>query len=240
MTPISPVDRACLYIREQVEGGIVLPGQRLSRRTLAQTMGVSEAVILKAFAQLERDGMIESRSRSGTYVREVGIEEYVHLCNVRELIEPYAAACAAELITEEQLEILQRSCQRYQQLCDSLPLPMNATTAWLQRCQAVQEELLFHNTILKAAGNPLLEQCASMLRLINQVKPEILFSDGTSKGISMFITVYEHEGITQALADHDAPLAQERMLHHLRGARIPLDPAHALKVSGMGSVNVSD
>jgi len=234
MTPVSPVDQACLYIRQQIEGGIVLPGQRLSRRPLARTIGVSEAVILKAFAQLERDGVIESRARSGTYVRELGAEEYLHLCHLRELIEPYAAACAAERITDEQIELLNQSCRRFQQLCDSLPLPMNATSAWLQRCQAVQEELHFHNTILKAAGNPLLEQFVSMLRLMTQVRPDLMYSDGNSKGCNLMVTVYEHQGIAQALAERDSSLAQERMLHHLRGARMAVDSSSSSSVPATG------
>jgi len=225
---MSSVDSVVAFIREQIDGGIMLPGQRLGRRALAQKMGVSEAAVLKAFAQLERDGVIESRSRSGTYIRELTEEEYVNLCDMRELIEPYAAACAAEKITEEQVEILKGSCRRYHQLCDTLPLPMNETTAWLQRCQAVQEELLFHGTILKAAGNPLLVQFASMLRLLNQVRPQLMYAEGHSKGCDLVVTVYEHEGILQAILDRDPVLAQERMLHHLRGARIPLEDRQLL------------
>jgi len=219
----SQLDQAYSHLRGQIEGGIVRPGQRLSRRALAEEIGVSPAVVMKALAQLEREGVIEARPRSGTYVRELSVEDYADLCDIRELLEPYAAARAAERITPEQLEILQQSCWRYHQFSAIFPLPQDATTAWLQHCQIDQEERLFHGTIFKASGNQLLAQLTLTLRLLSHISPQLVYANGQGRENSTTVVAYEHAGIVEAIAARDPDLAYKRMLNHLRGARMVLE-----------------
>lgn len=223
MNPESQLNRAYTYIREQIESGIVRPGQRLSRRVLAEEIGVSPAAVLKALAQLEREGVTEARPRSGTYVRELSDEEFADLCDVREMIEPYAAARAAERITEDQLRVLRESCWRYHQFASIFPLPRDATTAWLQHCQIDQEERLFHGTIFQASGNKLLVQLSQTLRLLSHVSLQLVYANGSVRENNTTVVAYEHAAIVEAIAARDSDLACERMLNHLRGARMVLE-----------------
>lgn len=223
MDSSSQLDRAYLQIREQIEAGIFRPGQRLSRRILAEEMGVSPAVVMKALAQLEREGVTEARPRSGTYVRELSTEDFADLCDIRERLEPYAAARAAERITPEQLEILQQSCWRYHQFASIFPLPQDATTAWLQHCQYDREERLFHGTIFQASGNKLLSQLTLTLRLLSHVSPHLVYADGRGRENNTSIVAFEHTGIVEAIAARDPDLAYKRMLTHLQGARVVLE-----------------
>lgn len=220
MSSTSHLDRAYLYIRQQIEGGIIRPGQRLSRRKLAEEIGVSSALVQHALAQLDREGITESRPRSGTYVRELTAEEFTDLCDVRELVEPYAAACAAERITSEEIEILRESCRRYQQLKLEEGWQGHAAAVWLHRCQKIQEEIVFHGTIIRAAGNQILANLASTLRLLAQVSPELVYESGMDHENSPLVITCEHEGIVDALEARDPQLARERMYNHIRGARI--------------------
>ena len=199
---------------------MIRPGQRLSRRKLAEEIGVSSALVQHALAQLDREGITESRARSGTYVRELTQEEFSNLCDVRELVEPYAAACAAQRITSQEIQTLRDSCQRYQQLHEDKHWSQHAATAWLHRCETIREELLFHGTILTASGNPILANLVSTLRMLAQVSPGLLYENGQDKENSPLLVTYEHEGIIEALEAGDSDLARERMFNHIRGARI--------------------
>jgi len=223
MNSESQLDRAYTYIRKQIESGIVRPGQRLSRRGLAEEIGVSPLAVLKALAQLEREGVAEVRPRSGTYVRELSSEEYADLCDVREMIEPYAAARAAERITDDQLQVLRESCWRYHQFAKIFPLPRDATTAWLQHCQIDQEERLFHGTIFQASGNKVLTQLSQTLRLMSHVSPQLVYANDCVQESNTAVTAYEHTGIVEAIAARDPELAYKRMLNHLSAARIILE-----------------
>jgi len=216
----SRLDEAYLYIRQQIEGGVIRPGQRLSRRKLAEEIGVSSALVQHALAQLDREGITESRARSGTYVRELTQAEFSNLCDVRELVEPYAASCAAPRITLEELQTLKESCERYQQLHKDHRWTQHAATAWLHRCATIREELVFHGTILKASGNPILANLVSTLRMLAQVSPGLVYENGQDKENSPLLVTCEHEGIIEALQARNPELARERMFNHVRGARI--------------------
>lgn len=226
MTSSSRLENAYRFIRQQIEAGLVRPGQRLSRRKLAEEIGVSSAIVQQALAQLDREGITQSLPRSGTYVRELSATEFANLCDVRELLEPHAAACAASRITAEEIAILRDSCRRYQQLHEERCPSNHAVAEWLLHCRAIQEELVFHGTILRASGNEILANLVSTLRLLSHVGPRLVYGrerEGDQKN-SPLVVVDEHEGIINALEARDPERARERMLHHIRGARILIDP----------------
>lgn len=223
---ISQLEVAYEYIREKLARGDFNPRQRLSRRKLAQEIGVSPALVQHALVQLENEGLVECRPQSGTYPRELSTAEYGNLCDIRELIEPYAAARAAERITLEQLDHLEACCLRFRNLfeeyCDG---PRNAAARQALRQQMLQEEQAFHGTILAAAENSLLGNIASTLRLLGRLGPGLL-----ERGDVLTVTRQpkinqEHEGITEALRAHDAELARQRMYEHIRGSRVLMEAA---------------
>jgi len=232
MPSLSQVDTAYLSIREQIESGLIRPGQPLSRRKLAGDFGVSPAVVQMALAQLDREGITESRARSGTFVRELTAEEFLNLCDVRELVEPYAASLAAGRITSEQLGVLWESCRRYQDVVAGGPASDRFSDLWFHRCQRRREEMLFHGTILEASGNPILANLISTLRLLSQVGPQLIFSNDHDNENSPLVISCEHEGIVAALESRDADLARERMLNHIRGARILVQQSDSGSVKG--------
>jgi GntR family transcriptional regulator / MocR family aminotransferase len=60
--------RAARSLREAVLAGLLLPGSRLSSRTLAQSWGVARNTVQDAIEQLQAEGYVEVRPRSGSYV----------------------------------------------------------------------------------------------------------------------------------------------------------------------------
>ena len=72
-TPRSPLHRALFgEIRQAIVGGILRGGSRLpSTRELASQRGISRKTAEEAYAQLEREGYVERRVGSGTYVCEL-------------------------------------------------------------------------------------------------------------------------------------------------------------------------
>lgn len=56
-------------LRAQIESGRLAPQTRLpASRTLAQQLGVNRITVVNAYAELEAEGLVESRVGSGTYV----------------------------------------------------------------------------------------------------------------------------------------------------------------------------
>lgn len=215
----SQLDSAYGYIRDQIARGEVEPGAKLSRRKLAHEIGVSPALVQHALGQLEKAGMVECRARSGTYVRELTAEEFANLCDVRELVEPFAAARAAERITAQQLKVLESSCRRYQSLEDQIPVTSEPLGLWRIHHALIEEEQVFHGTILAAAGNSMLASLIQSLHLLGQVRHNFAMSS-LSRNPHV---AEEHQQIVLALKARDSQLASSRMREHLQNGRTVLE-----------------
>ncbi len=69
-------------VRQMIEEGSLGPGERLpSLRRMSETAGVSLATVTQAYLELERQGIVESRPRSGFFVRGLpGLEPALPTC----------------------------------------------------------------------------------------------------------------------------------------------------------------
>src|SRR5690606_34400365 len=100
-------------IREQISAGAVAPGKQLpSERELAASLGVSRPTLREALIALEVAGLVEVRVGVGAFVRGPqaqgeDLPEQGHspleIMAVRRMIEPEAAALAAQTIAPEGL-----------------------------------------------------------------------------------------------------------------------------------------
>lgn len=215
MAKTSQLDATYEYIRNKLTRGELEPGEKLSRRKLAEEIGVSPALVQHALGQLEKAGLVECRAQSGTYVRELTAEEFANLCDLRELIEPYAAARAAERITAAQLKILEYSCKRYHNCETRISQSESARDLWNIHSELIDEERVFHGTILSAAGNELLTTLIQSLRLLAHVRHD--FAKGSLDRNSNVAA--EHQRIVAALKAHDPELARTSMLEHIQNGR---------------------
>lgn len=91
-----------------VAGGELAPGDRLPPvRRLAEDLGVAANTVARAYRELEADGVLEGRGRSGTFVR-AGVSQ--------------GRATSATASARE-------AAQRYADLCRSLDLPPDEALA---------------------------------------------------------------------------------------------------------------
>jgi DNA-binding GntR family transcriptional regulator len=103
---ISLTDKAYYTLRERILRGLLPPGTALSRRKLAEELGVSFLPVSDAILRLERDGLLESRSRAGTRVRVPTADEIRGRYVVREALESESAKLCCQCATfQERLEL---------------------------------------------------------------------------------------------------------------------------------------
>ena len=104
-------------LAQQIDSGKYPPGSRLpAERELADQFGVSRVTIREAEIALQALGRITIKTGSGVYVEKTPHENgrafpevsAFELTEARALFESEAAALAAEQISEETLEVLQR------------------------------------------------------------------------------------------------------------------------------------
>jgi DNA-binding GntR family transcriptional regulator len=101
LTPQQVPDVICSTIARAVLSGRLKAGERLRQAKVAEQLGVSQASVRHAFAQLERYGLVVTRPRKGVLVRAWTKDDLIELCTLRELLEGLAARLAATRLTTE-------------------------------------------------------------------------------------------------------------------------------------------
>ncbi len=82
------------------------PGSTLNEGRLAESLNVSKTPIREALAALAHEGLVEVLPRQGYRVTDLTLSDVQEIFNLRLLLEPAAAAMAAEHASAEQLQAL--------------------------------------------------------------------------------------------------------------------------------------
>lgn len=206
-------------LRRKVLRGELQPGDQLVNRTLAEEMGVSLAPLREAIHRLASEGLVQHVPGAGAFVRKLTRQDLEELYVLREALETCAAAEAARLISEAQLEELDAICRDNAALTDQVRR---------QKRQVATEELLdrwldneerFHALIVEASRNRMLTKVVVEHRALVQV-----FEAQRHRSTILTLAVAEetcrgHESLVEALRQHDPELMRQRMTDHIRLGR---------------------
>ena len=98
----------CEVLRDAIRGGILKPGEWLKENDLADELLVSRTPVREAIRKLEQEGYVVTVPRRGAYVASVSIRDINEIFEIRAALEALACELAAERITEEEQERLER------------------------------------------------------------------------------------------------------------------------------------
>jgi DNA-binding GntR family transcriptional regulator len=190
-------------IRGAIMDGRLKPGQPLREGELAQELGTSRTPIREALLLLQSEGLVEASPNRGSVVRRYDETDLAELYALRAVLEGYAARCAADRLTSEQLGELKESNERYRKLRSSDKLP-----------ELVAENLEFHDVILQAAGSARLWAMVRQLKALPMIYQSYMaYSEEHRRAAEA-----DHRAITAALEARDSALAAEHMERHVRWA----------------------
>lgn len=91
-------DRIYDVLKIAIRDLILKPNEQLIDTEIAQHFSVSKEPTRVAFARLEADGLVEIRSKRGTYVRPIKLEEVIEAMKIREALEIIACKAAANRV----------------------------------------------------------------------------------------------------------------------------------------------
>jgi GntR family transcriptional repressor for pyruvate dehydrogenase complex len=214
---VSVTDEAIARIREMIAEGRLKPGDRLPKEAdLAALLGLSRNSLREAVRALSLIHVLDVRQGDGTYVTSLEPERLLEavgfmvelrhdtslleVFEVRRMLEPAAAARAAELINEEQLA--------------ELELELARAEAAKSVEELVAHDLDFHRMIVTAAGNQVL---TALLVQLNSPTVRARVWRGLTQDGALDRTLAEHRGIVAALRAGRADLAHACSLVHIAG-----------------------
>ena len=210
-------DEAILRIKEMIVGGQLKPGDRLPREAdLAENLGLSRSSLREAVRALALINILDVRQGDGTYVTSLDPhllldaltfvvdfhrdDSVLDFLRVRRILEPAAAAMAAQRVTPDEVRAMQAV--------------LDGT-----RTEAAAEELLaadieFHRLVSTASGNSVL---ASLIEGLSGPTNRARIWRGRTQAGAQERTLREHQAVLDALSAGEPDLAHAAMAVHVAG-----------------------
>lgn len=190
-------------LRDAIINGKLAPGERLMEVQLAEEMGVSRTPVREAIRKLELEGFVVMVPRKGAYVAGVSIKDIADVFEIRAALEALAARLAAERITDDELDHLERAIVSINKVSDGKNID-----------KVVESDTDFHDIIYQASRNK------RLINIITNLKEQIQRFRATSLAVTgrTKTAVEEHKQIAEALSDRDAELAAELARRHIENA----------------------
>lgn len=193
----------CEALREAIINGVLKPGERLMEIQLAEELGVSRTPVREAIRKLELEGFVIMIPRRGTYVADLSIKDINQVFEVRTALEVLAAGLAAERITEEELEQMER-----------LLVIIGEHIERGDMDKIVEADSRFHDILYQATRNDRLVQIINNLReQLTRFRSISMSYPGRLKN-----TLEEHSRLVEALAARDNQLAERLATEHMENA----------------------
>ncbi len=213
--PTGAAKQAVAVLGRRIANDLYRPGEIMpTELELADSLGVSRATVRDAIKVLSGKGLVRTARRYGTRVRSV--EEWNLLdadvaawhepthprlqmmfagtTELRSIIEPAAAALAAERATDEQVRVILDAALAMH------PGDGDVASLFASDCR-------FHATMLEATGNPIMRQ----LRPIILTMLRISYEFGVLARDAEPVTREGHIEVAEAIRDHD-PLAARKAM----------------------------
>ncbi len=193
------VDEVYELIRTDIMSLRIPPDTRISIDSLARQLGISQTPIREALSRLEATGLVIKQHFVG-YISapQLNRQQLDELYELRLLLEPYAARCAAERMSDTEL-------QRVTQLARKME-PGESRTSYDRF--AVQDSEL-HDLIAIGSGNLLIRDALAKMHTHLHIFRLRFHSEVTKEAFT------EHGKLVAALAQRDAEGAAAAMREHI-------------------------
>lgn len=188
------------------------PGTKLSIDGLARQFDVSQTPVREALARCESEGLVVRRRNAGYLVAPLLDQAALDdLYDIRLLLEPAAAARAAQHATRTDVAAMRRTLDRM--------APIEGDTYEAYRVFA-EQDAAFHNAIAEASRSPLIADTLRRFRAHTHAY-RLYFRHGIAS-----YAVDEHRAILGAIRDKDPDAAASAMRTHLETSLARLKNAY--------------
>ncbi len=193
----------CENIRQAITDGTFSPGERLMEIQLADEMGVSRTPVREAIRKLEMEGFVVMIPRRGTYVADISIRDITEIYEIRTCLDILAAGLAAERITDEELEVLNRHLVEF-----------STAIAAEDMEKIVEVDIAFHEVLYMASRN------ARLHSIINNLREQVTSIRGRSMSYPgrLTETMDEPRALVDSIAARDVERAQNAARVHIENA----------------------
>jgi DNA-binding GntR family transcriptional regulator len=200
---ISTKDKTYKDLRYRIITHDLKPMEPLNEKALMDHYELGRTPMREVLLQLQKDGLIQRFSRSGTIVSPVDIHIYKQNIEIRTVLEGLAGELAAKNITAGQLEALEQILKRV----NALEEQESENLKELMQC-----EFDFHNLIYEATHNPKL---INILHELHGVSARFWHYQIFSKQ-ELLDQYIDHREVLDAFKKRDGRRAGETLKNHIQ------------------------
>lgn len=241
-TPVVSSERLSVQVAQRLENeireGRLSPGEKLpTEAKLVELFKVSRTVVREALSRLKSIGLVESRQGSGVYVHHQAAFEPLNfdprLADSREAVLQIVEVRRALEAECAQLAATNRSAGDIDQLQNALAAIDRAVA---NGKDGVEEDVLFHQAIAKAAGNPFLIGTLDFLGQFLRGGTQVTRANEARRADFAQAVRQEHHAIVKAIVEGDAKQAHRLATLHMRNAAKRIQQADSRFWEQEGSV----
>jgi DNA-binding GntR family transcriptional regulator len=202
--PVSIRERVYDHLKQEIISGRLNSESILVESKLAEQIQVSRTPVREALHFLEKEGLLESLSRAGYRVREIALQEFEEICEIRKINEHLAVKWALERISPAILSALETNLSKAGKMLEE--------ESWEE---FVDLDAEFHELLAEASGSRRLQELikslrADMLRYRIQSLHRHFTAEMALKG---------HWRIFRCIRDKDPKGASEAVFTHLEESK---------------------
>lgn len=202
-------------LRKRIDAGEWQSAGRIpAERDIAQEFGVARNTVRRAMCFLEEEGAVKRHVGRGTFVIASNVNSLTtvlsriegtspaDMMEIRQLLEPAAAAFAATNASASQLEAVNEACQA---ACAALEMP--DFEHW---------DSAFHHRIFACCRNDFLKEIHNLMRILRNQAPWQEMKQRSFSEPRRQVYCREHQAVLDALVSRDPETARRMMQAHLK------------------------
>jgi DNA-binding GntR family transcriptional regulator len=196
----SFAEQAYDVIRDRLVLLEIRPGAPMNDDQLGRELGLGRTPVREALKRLERERLVVSYPRRGTFATEINITDLGHISEVRQQLEPVAAAAAARRATADDRYVLR-----------TLAAELGGAGRASVSADLMRLDMQVHRAIYAATHNPYLED--TLVHYDNLATRIWCLFLNRLPGLAGHVG--EHLDLLSAIADGDADRAAELAAAHV-------------------------
>ena len=200
----SLTERTYQVLRREILSCVLEPGSEVSEADIAERLAVSKTPVREALGRLRADGFVVTFPRRGYQIVPLTIADMNELFDMRRIVEGGCGELAAERITEEELDALEK-------LADA-GLDRNVNTS-LDNFIAANRE--FHLAIGRATGSKRLYEL--IFKQLDELE-RFFYIGARTRDISSEVKA-DHHRIVESLRKRDPLATRKIMIEHNEATR---------------------
>jgi len=193
----------CETLRTAIIEGVLKPGERLMEIQVSEELGVSRTPVREAIRKLELEGFVVMIPRRGTYVSDLSIKDINEVFEVRTALDVLAAGMAAERITDDELEQMERLLVQLGEYIEHNEIE-----------KIVEADSQFHDLLYSASRN------TRLVGIINNLREQLTRFRSLSMSYPGRLKemLGEHTRLVESLGRRNVPLAKRLAGEHMANA----------------------